>query len=51
MLIIVSLVLWIMLLPVIRIHHKNKGKRAGPIISSESYIINSSTRFQFLKAE
>jgi hypothetical protein len=40
-----------MLLPVIRIHHKNKEKRAGPIISPESYIIKSFAQFQFLKAE
>jgi len=51
MLIIVSLVLWFMLLPVIRIHHKNKEKSVGPITSPESYIINSFTWFQFLKAE
>jgi len=51
MLIIVSPVLWFLLLPVIRIHYKNKEKRAGPIISPESYIINSFTWFQFLKAE
>ena len=31
--------------------HKNKEKRAGLIISPESYIINSYMRFQFLKAE
>jgi len=48
MLIILSLVLWFLLLPVIRIHHKNNEERAGPIILPESYIINNLTQFQFL---
>jgi hypothetical protein len=39
-----------LLLPVIRIHQRNMENRAGPIISTEPYIINSFMSFQFLKA-